>query len=98
MAKCYYCNKPGHLKCNCCKRKANEAGTIKANTTRDNGEEAEMVLSATEQALIVHSKEECWYLNSGATAHIPCKKGWLHNYISIKSEECNLILSDYFKC
>jgi hypothetical protein len=33
------------------------------------------------QALIVHSKEECWYLNSGATAHIPCKKGWLHNYI-----------------
>ncbi len=70
----------------------------KANSAHDDDAGAEMVLLAMEQALVLHGEEEHWYLDSGAMAHIMCKKKWLHDYVSIESEAHNLILGDDYKC
>ncbi len=90
--KCYYCNWPGHLKCDCCKWKEDEAAGHKVNSTKDDGNNTKMVMLATEQALILHEEEEWWYLDLGATVHVTCKKKWLHDYISLKDKAQHLIL------
>ncbi len=39
-----------------------------------------------------------WCCMRRPTTGVTCKKKWLHNYVSIKSEVRNLILGDNFKC
>lgn len=90
--KCYYCDKPGHLKKDCRKLKAD---TARPNSNGSNTTPAVVALSAlttqTEEDDYTpyFDKEDpvnTWWIDSGATKHITGHQEILHNYRTLDHE------------
>ncbi|MCO5583452.1 hypothetical protein L7F22_037363 [Adiantum nelumboides] len=80
--KCYYCNKPGHLQADYCKKKADEekgVGNFKRKSSNQAEVELELFVTIKENCNKAHalaSHDSSWILDSSASRHITSHKEW----------------------
>ena len=72
--RCYYCQREGHWKSNCLKRKADEAG----NRFKNKGEQTAFMATVAKR-----KASEDWIIDSGTSQHISARQERFANYLPI---------------
>ena len=90
--KCWYCNKTGHLKKDCWKRKESNDSKSKENLVKSYSGMIDEVLSICS----VSGYNEEWLLDSGASHHVCPHKEWFSSYQTV-NDGC-VLLGDNSPC
>ena len=81
-AKCWYCNKPGHLKKDCSKRKEAENNNKEANQV-DSGMDDEVLIGEALPICNISQDADYWLLDSGASHHMIPHRNWFSSYETV---------------
>ncbi len=95
------CHEPGHVRPDCPKLHAAKRGGSRANVAMDDADsssEDKTILSVTDQVNVVSDETGHWYLDSGATRHVTCRKDLLHDFVDYSHKDRSLLLGNNYRC
>ncbi len=80
--KCYYCGKPGHYKKDCYKRQNAERNRGQANPAEHSkpSHGVDSGFFADQNACVAAVGNSTWFVDSGASQHMTCRKDWLVDF------------------